>query len=75
MKVKISYGSGNVCEQEFPAGTTVGCVLSNQRVKQFLGYGASVEARAGGVPQANDTPLYSDISLSVTDKSCTKASI
>ena len=74
MKVKVSYGSGHSCEEEFPAGTSVGCVLSNSRIKGFLGYGSNVEGRIGGVPQADSTPLYTDVSISVTDKSCTKAS-
>lgn len=73
MKIKVSYGSGNVCEQEFPAGTSVGCVLSNARIKGFLGYGSNVEGRIGGVPQADSTPLYTDVSISVTDRACVKA--
>ena len=73
MKLNISYGTGNKVTMDFPSGTTYKCVLTNPHVKGVLGYGSNVEARVGGVPQNDNDPIYSDMSIQVTDKACVKA--
>lgn len=73
MRVTIKYGTGNELSKEFPEGTTLGCVLGNQHVRGSLGYGASVQGHIGGVPQSDSIVPPDGVTISVQDKSCTKA--
>lgn len=44
IRVKVTFGGGNSIEQDFPAGTTVGEILRNNRIKTYLGYGDNIQA-------------------------------
>ena len=49
MAIKITYGVNNSVDSTAEAHRTVGHVLSDPNLRQFLGYGDNVEARIGGV--------------------------
>ena len=73
MIVTIQYGSGHTCQEDFPAGTTIGCAGRNARVKAFLGYGDNVQFMVGGIPQSEGTLIAEGMVIKVADKSCSKA--
>ena len=73
MIVKIKYGTGNELSKDFPAGTTLGCVIGNQHVRGALGYGQNVQGHVGGVPQNDSTLIFEGMTISVNDKACSKA--
>jgi hypothetical protein len=73
MQVKIKYGTGNELSKDFPAGTTIGCVLGNQFVRGALGYGQNVQGFVNSVPQNDSTYIAEGMTISVHDKACTKA--
>lgn len=70
MNGTVSYGSGNSVTRNW-GGQTVGEVLASAR--PILGFGDNVEGFIDNVPQNNGTRLVSGFSLTVRDKSCTKA--
>lgn len=73
MQVRIKYGTGNELSKDFPAGTTIGCVLSNQFVRGALGYGSNVQGFVNSVPQSDSTYIAEGMTISVHDKACNKA--
>lgn len=73
MQVKIRYGTGNEVSKDFPAGTTLGCILNNSTIRAVLGYGRNVQGIIGGVPQSDSLVPPDGAEISVTEKSCSKA--
>jgi hypothetical protein len=73
MRVVVKYGTGNELARDYPAGTTVGCVVNNASTRAALGYGQSVQGHVGGVPQSDSTQCFEGMVISVNDKSCSKA--
>lgn len=72
MSITIRYGSGNSLTKDFPAGTTLGCILGNQHVKAALGYGNNVAGHIGGVPQSGSLVPPDGATVSVNDVACEK---
>lgn len=73
MNIRVKYGTGNEITKDFPAGTNIGCVLSNPNIRAILGYGQNVAGHVGGVPQNDATSIFEGMVISVADKSCSKA--
>jgi tetrahydromethanopterin S-methyltransferase subunit A len=73
MKVTIFFGSTNSITKEFPVGTTVGRVLTNESIRAGLGFGANVVGHVCGAPQNNDAPLFDNAVLTVHNSECKKA--
>lgn len=57
MNVTINFGRSNMVRREFPEGTTVGQVLSDQGARACLGFGDNAVAKIDGVTQSNEKRL------------------
>lgn len=68
----IRYSSGNERRKTYPAGTTHGFVLADNR--PVLGYGQNVEGWIGGVPQSESLIVDDSMTIDVHDKPQGKAS-
>ena len=77
---KISYGYGRNCEQDYPAGTSVGNVLDDPRNRAYLGYGQKVAGHIGSVPMERTLVPREDqfptgVKLSIHDVATEKAEV
>lgn len=73
ISVTISYGGDNRLTRSFPAGTTVGQVITDPSVKASLGFGDNAQAVIDGVRQDSATTLRNGDEIVVESRACQKA--
>jgi len=57
MGIKITFGVNNTVEKPAADYPTVGAVLEDTNLRQFLGFGSNIEAQVNGVSEGADYAL------------------
>lgn len=71
--VTLNFGLSNSVTRSFPAGTTLGQVLSNSSLQAVLGFGGNVVGKIDGVIQDPGHRLVDGDEIDIETKANTKA--